>query len=203
LQPGLIAFIAQAFDLGRARRAAFDLDTFGPAREVLIFHLAFDFGHVHLRRTEARVCNAARELAVVRHQERTARVIVETAHRCDARGHAAHQVGHCSPSLWIAQRRDDCARLVQHHVHELLRDQPPSVHFDARVPWVGLRAELGHDAPIDADSACRDQLFGTPARSHACTSQYFLKSFFRHENRAWLAHAPGFEQEVQRLRTPT
>ncbi len=104
--------------------------------------------------------DAAREFAVVGHQERAARVVVEPAHWRDARRNVAHEISDGAPALGIAQGRDHGARLVEHHIHERLGHQPAPVHFDAGRARVRFGAELGDLAAIHAHASRADQRFG-------------------------------------------
>ena len=94
-----------------------------------------------------------RERAVVREQERSGRVDVETADGHDARL-VRDEGDDRGPPLGVARGRDDTGRLVQQHVGELLLGDAPAVHLDdvgggdERVQLPGLPVH-GHAAGLD------------------------------------------------------
>ena len=72
------------------------------------------------------------------------------------------------PALRIEARADDAARFVEQEVAPARRaaDSPP-VDADHVARRIRLRAELGHDHPIELDAALLDEGVGQASRGHA------------------------------------
>src|SRR5262249_39132120 len=164
LEPGLVAFVAQALDLGRLRASALNLDALTEAGQGVVVDGAFDLGHVDLRHLALGVGERLRELTVVRAQERTAGVKVEAPYRHDARAGVFEQLANRGPPFRIAERADDAARLVQHQVHQLLGDNLGPIDLDAALARIHLRPQLPHHAPVDAHPPRPHDLLGTAPR---------------------------------------
>ena len=74
--------------------------------------------------------DAVRKGAVIRKEQQPLGIAVKPSDRIDAGIYAVQQIGHAAPPLFIGERRDIAARLIQHDIAKflLLRDE------DALIP---------------------------------------------------------------------
>ena len=100
------------------------------------------------------------EIAVVRQQQGTRRVHIETADRDDT-WLLGDEIDDGAPSLRVARRRDDTRRLVQEDVGEPLALHAGAVDLHHVVP-PHHGAQLTGSA-VDADAARADELVRTSA----------------------------------------
>ena len=96
-----------------------------------------------------------REIAVVREQERTCRIDVESPDRHDARL-GRHELDDGPPPVRIARCRDDAGRLVQEDVRERLAHDAVAVDLDDVVlPHHGVQLTR---LPVHSNAAVADEL---------------------------------------------
>ena len=83
----------------------------------------------------------------------------------DARGETVRleQIADRRPTLGIAQRRHEAARLVEHDVHGLVADDALAVDLDLVDARIRLAAELGDDLAVHAHAPIEDDLLGAAA----------------------------------------
>ena len=62
----------------------------------------------------ARMGQRVKQIAIVRQQQQTLGVVVQTADRHNTRTAAAHQISNRLAAVLVLHRRDIAARLVQH-----------------------------------------------------------------------------------------
>ena len=98
-----------------------------------------------------------RQVAVIRQQNQTLGMKVETSDRIDALAHAAHEIDDRAAALRIFDRRHHFSRFVQQDVAMRfgVRDQL-AVDLDVIVCGIGARSELGDDTAVDRDSPLPD-----------------------------------------------
>ena len=114
---------------------------------------AIGLGDVRARMHD-RVC----KFAVVRHQEETLGIAVETADGIDVRGRVPDQIGNAFETLLVRHCGNESARLVEHQVNRFLRRAHDlTANGDAILPRVDLVAEHGRPT-VDLDHAGKDQL---------------------------------------------
>ena len=107
---------------GGSGRAVLQLDPLGEPAQHVVRRLRPGLHLVHLLDAVARMREPVRERAVVREQERTRRLDVQTADRHDSRA-VLDLVDDGGASLRVARGRDHAGGFVQQHVGEpLLRD---------------------------------------------------------------------------------
>ena len=113
--------------------------------------------------------DALGEFAVVGEQQQAFAVIIEPAHRIDARLDAAQQVA--SPSARPSGSVTVVTKflgLLQREVDGLLgRADASAVHFDVIALEVGLGSQFGNHCAVDRDAAFHDQLLGFAAAGDA------------------------------------
>jgi hypothetical protein len=109
-----------------------------------------------------------RQVAVVREDERTRRVGVETSDRNDTRL-GRHEIDDGSASVRIARSRHDSSGLVQEHVRERLPRDALAVHF-YDVVAADDRVQLSRRA-VHTDPPRPDEVVRAATRSHARASE--------------------------------
>jgi hypothetical protein len=130
-KPALALLDAHHRNVCWACGSAVDRDALAKRGQAALVDHAADLHEVLFRRVMSRVRHAIRELAVVRAEERPARVEVEPPHGQNPRAGALEQLGDGRTPLRVTQRAHDPARLVQHEVDERLGDDALAVDFDA------------------------------------------------------------------------
>ncbi len=159
---------AEAPDLRRGSETVVELDAFAQATKGVRRWVAFDLRDIHLLDAVARVREPVSEVAVVREQERTGRIRIETTDGDDAR-RAADEIDHGSPTVRIARGRDETGRLVQKDVREPLRLNPLPVDLDA-VACADVAVQAAGLA-VDGHATSLDQLVGATTRGDAGASE--------------------------------
>ena len=163
LESGPVRPASQDADACRCRGAVVELDAVAKPRDDVGRRRAGDIDLVDLRYPVPRMGKPVREVAVVRQQERSGGIDVESADRDDARLER-HEV-HDSPSpLRVARGRHDTRRLVQEHVSEPLPLDARSVDLDDVVP-----PDDGVQLPrlaVNAHAPVEDELVGAPSRGN-------------------------------------
>src|SRR5438309_8869088 len=137
-------------------------------RERRFVRLAFDLDLIDLLDAVARVRQSMRQWAVVRQQEHTGRVDVETTYGDDT-FRKIDELDNGRSCLWVARGRHRAGRLVQEHVREPLRRHLLAVHLDT-VTTRDERVQLSRLA-VHTHATGLDQLVGGPAGRNSGASE--------------------------------
>src|SRR3984893_6672192 len=105
-----------------------------------------------------------REVAVVRQNQQTFALRVETADIEQPRKFRGQQIEDCVPRVWIFPGRNKSSRFVQDNVQRPLRVHELAIHFHV-VALVRLRAEVCADFSVYGDATGRYQFVTIPARA--------------------------------------
>ena len=116
----------------------------------------------------ARMCEAVRQLPVVREQERSGRVHVEASYGNDARA-GVDQLEHGPPALGVTCRRHHAGGLVQQQMRERLLPHNASVDLDD-VARLDDGVQLAGFS-VDPDATRLDQLVSPPPRRDAAAGE--------------------------------
>lgn len=141
------------------RLAIFQLNTFAPRICIFVVHDAMHFDDVRLRHTALGMQHRVREVAIVRHEQDTARREVQSTDGINPCAGVLNVFGDRWSTFWVTHGRNDVPWFVQNDIHRLLRDEPRPVHLDAVVARIGFDAELGDNPAVDAHTSGRDEFF--------------------------------------------
>ena len=115
---------------------------------------------------EAWMHDTVSDFTVIRQQEQTLGLSVETPDRYDT-SLDAHEVHDGVTSALIVRCSDVPLGLVQQQIPPTLIWNQIAIDLDFLLVRVDLGAKLSDDDPIDADAALDDHLFGTAARRNS------------------------------------
>ncbi len=174
LEPRFAAFVPKQFDLGRKRLAVIEHDAAPPTVQVIGLHFAEDLDDVGLRHRAARMGKSLGKVPVVRCEEHTTRVEIETPDWVDACRDVRQELAYRRPSLWVIHRRDDAPRLVKKDVDGRLRHDAAPVDLHLALAWIDFCPEFRYDVSIDPDAPGRDELLGSSTRRYARVGEHFL-----------------------------
>src|SRR6266536_1207704 len=183
LQPG-VAFSRtagrpDAHDLGRPRPPAIQEDAAPELRELYFRRNARDLHLVFLGATGRRMRHEAGDVSIVRQEEESLGLDVETPDRLDAASEAGRQqVEHCVAAFGVVGRRDVSLRLVQQHVRPGTgpdRDPFP-IHPD-RVRLRVLAVSQGRGTAVDPDAPFADPFFRLSPRSEPSLGDQLLNPY--------------------------
>ena len=139
------------------------------SREGLVAEKAGDLDMVDLLVVVAGMGDMGDEVTIVRQEEKTAAIAVETSDRDEAGGDRRDELRHASTAVAIARRAEISGRLVQHdraffsgRLGERL-----VVHEDLLPVGIDLYAHLTYDISIDTDAALPDEFLRMAAGSDA------------------------------------
>lgn len=121
-----------------------------------------------------------REVAVVREEERAARVEVETTHGDDTRRDLLQVFRDRRSPRGIAHGADDVSRLVEDEVVLLFREHALAVDLDPRRLRIGPTAELRDDLAVHGDPPRDDERLRLSAGRDSGASEDLLKAFSGH-----------------------
>ena len=141
--------------------------------------LAAHLHRVGLLDPRARVHQIASKISVVRHEQQSFAVEIESTHRKHSASHRPDQIADGGAALGIRKRGDTAPGLVQHQVDLLPArlGHALSVHFD-RVPQrVDLASRSSNGATVDLYSALLHQAFRRATRADAGRGQHLVQPF--------------------------
>ncbi len=137
------------------RRTVLQLDTGAQTLERPAGQRTIDVGLVHLRHAVARMRETMSQIPVVREDERSRRVRVETSDRHDARV-GRNQRHYGATALGVARGGHDSCRLVQEQVCEALESNALAVDLDDVMSVCGGVQLAG--IAVDAHTSRSDEL---------------------------------------------
>ena len=137
---------------------------------------AYD-GFVHPLDTIPGMSQSRRQISIVRQQEHTLRVVVESTNRIHIFAHAGHQIEDRPPVLRIETGRHEPNRLVEKKVPTALcaPDTTP-VNTDIVSIGVGSTPELRDDLTVHRHTAGLDHAFGGTPRGDPRPGQDLLET---------------------------
>ena len=110
------AALVQDRDLRRQRPPSIERDAVPKSLDRSVIRHACNARFVRALDAVARMRQFRREIAVVGQEQQPLGVVVEATHGIDVLPHAAKQIDHGRPSLWIGSRGDVTRRLVEQDV---------------------------------------------------------------------------------------
>ena len=132
---------------------------------------------VDLLLEELRMCKLRSQIAVVGEQEYTSGVAVETSYRVDALGaYVLNQIHNCLALLGIVACCHAVLRLVEQHVHFLLKIYRLIVEFDL-VGALYLCSEFGNYFAVNRHNACLDELVSLTARANTGVGKELVETY--------------------------
>jgi hypothetical protein len=140
-------------------------DAFAPPVYVCRLHLSLHFDHVGFGDGTSWMQKSLRELAIVRREEHSARIEIQSAHREHTPRGTGQKLSHGRASFGITHRRDNAARLVQNQVDER-RSLPLdalAVDLDVADPRVDFGPELGNQPTVHAHPPAGNEGLGHSA----------------------------------------
>jgi len=119
--------------------------------------------------------DALRHVAVIRKEQEPLRVAVEPANR-EQPGLGWQKLHYRSPVALIACRGNEARWLVHYDVSKRLAPHQFAVDVDSGAARIDPRSKLGHDLPVDRNSASLNQLLRFAPRGNSSGSEYSLQS---------------------------
>ena len=176
--------VAAAMDdrhLHRTRRTVVEHDATSPALERARDDAPVDLRLVHARQSVARMQQAMRERAVVRHQQRALDVPVEATYGIEPRVDVGDELAHHRTPARIADRRDVPGGLVQQQIVLGFRArQRTAVDGDDVALGIGERGQLACDGAVDGDAAVGDEPISSPPARQPRLRQDLVEPEVRH-----------------------
>jgi hypothetical protein len=181
LEPRLAPLVPEELDLGRAGFSILELDSVAPLVHVLVLHDSQQLDDVRLGDGLTRVHETLGEIAVVGHDEHSARVEVEPSHRIDPSRHVGQQLANAGAAFGVTHCGDDATWLVQSRVDSRFSDDSASVDLDVTRARVDFGPKRRDHLPVDAHSPGLYELLRGATRSHAGARKNLLQTERGHD----------------------
>lgn len=145
--------------------------------QVVSCNVLVEVNMVDLLLEELRMCKLRSQIAIVGEQEHTGGVAVETSYGIDALGaYVLNQIHNCLALLGIVACCHAVLRLVEQHVHFLLKIYRLIVEFDF-VGALYLCSEFGNYFTVNRHNACLDELVSLTARANTGVGKELVETY--------------------------
>lgn len=168
---------AAAGGIGLANGAKAGARLLAETIEFLEGEAALDFYVIDLRKIGPGFEHGGGEIAIVGEKDEAGVSVIEGANGIYAFGKTAQEIAKRAAALRIGEGGNDFGRFVEEEIDVIFFGFDEAAGgFDLVLEGIGLGAEFGDDAAVDANLAGEDELFGVAARGDAGVGDYFLEA---------------------------